>query len=262
MNPVVHELRLVLVAMQFLTRVPVPPFKQWDDDWLNQSARHLPLVGALIGLTAGAALWLFAQAWPLPLAVVLVTALTLMLTGAFHEDGLADTFDGLGGAVNRGRALEIMKDSRLGTYGTAALVVVLAVKVLALSSLGSAWEAAAALLVAHCASRAVPVVLIRSLPYAGDAESAKAKPLARQVSVPGLLWAIAFGLAVPAFIAWQGWLDPRAVFCALSAGALAGSLMARWLWRRLAGYTGDTLGAAQQLSEVAVYLALAAAPWR
>jgi adenosylcobinamide-GDP ribazoletransferase len=262
MKLALHELRLMLVALQFLTRLPVPAFKHWQDDWLNQSARHLPLVGALIGLMAAVSVLLFAQVWPLLLAIVLSTGLILMLTGAFHEDGLADTFDALGGAVSRERALEIMKDSRLGTYGTAALVVVLAVKVLALWSLGSAAEAAVALVMAHCASRAVPVVLIRSLPYAGDAESAKVKPLARQVSLPGMFWAIVFALGVAAVIGWQQWLDPRAVFCALSAGALAGSLTARWLWQRLGGYTGDTLGAAQQLSEVAVYLALAAAPWR
>ncbi len=262
MNRVVHELRLVFVALQFFTRVPMPAWVGWQDSWLNQCARYFPMVGTLVGLIGGAALWLFAHAWHLPLAVVLATVVTLVVTGAFHEDGLADTFDGLGGHVSRERTLEIMKDSRLGTYGAVALIVVLAAKVMALSSLGSAFEAAMAMLVAHTGSRAVPVALIRSLPYAGDAQAAKAKPLAQRVGGASLVVAVLWALGVAATIAWQGWLDPRAVFCALSAGALAGSLMARWLWQRLGGYTGDTLGAAQQLSEVAVYLALAAAPWR
>jgi adenosylcobinamide-GDP ribazoletransferase len=262
MNRIVHELRLVFVALQFFTRMPVPAWVGWQDSWLNQCARYFPLVGTFVGLLGGLALWLFAHAWPLPLAVVLATVVTLVATGAFHEDGLADTFDGLGGHVSRERALEIMKDSRLGTYGSVALGAVLVTKVVALSTLSGAFEAAAALLVAHTASRAVPVVLIRSLPYAGDADAAKAKPLAQKVGGASLVVAVVWALGLAAGVAWLGWLDPRAVFCALSAGALAGSLTARWLWQRLGGYTGDTLGAAQQLSEVAVYLALAAAPWR
>jgi adenosylcobinamide-GDP ribazoletransferase len=262
MNMLLHELRLMFVALQFFTRLPMPAWVGWQEAWLNQCARYFPLIGSFVGLAGGLALWLFAQVWPLPLAVVLATVFTLVMTGAFHEDGLADTFDGLGGHVSRERALEIMKDSRLGTYGAVALGLVLAAKVLALSSLGTAFEAAVAMLVAHTGSRAVSVALIGSLPYAGDPEAAKAKPLAQQVGAPSVVLALLWALGVAAFVAWQGWLDPRAVFCAVSAGALAGSLMARWLWRRLGGYTGDTLGAAQQLSEVAVYLALAAAPWR
>jgi adenosylcobinamide-GDP ribazoletransferase len=262
MSWITHELRLVFIALQFFTRVPIPAWVGWQDSWLNQCARYFPLVGSFVGLLGGAALWLFAHVWPLPLAVVLATTLTIVATGAFHEDGLADTFDGLGGHVSRERALEIMKDSRLGTYGAVALGLVLVAKVMALSSLGSAFEAAIAMLVAHTGSRAVPVALIRSLPYAGDAEAAKAKPLAQRVSGTGLWVAVLWSLALAGGVAWLGWLDPRAVFCALSAGALAGSLTARWLWHRLGGYTGDALGASQQLSEVAVYLALAAAPWR
>ena len=148
MNAVLHELRLMFIALQFFTRVPIPAWTSanWQDAWLHQCARYFPLIGTVVGLAAGVAVWLFAQAWPLPLAVVLATALTLVITGAFHEDGLADTFDGLGGHVSRERALEIMKDSRLGTYGAVALCAVLAAKVLALSSLGSAFEAAAAML--------------------------------------------------------------------------------------------------------------------
>src|SRR5262249_46954693 len=107
-----HELRLVGVAMQFLTRIPVP-LRHFDPDWLHASARHFPLVGAMVGICAGAVLWGAAALWPASMAALLSMAATAWLTSAFHEDGLADTCDGLGGATTRERALAIMKDSRL-----------------------------------------------------------------------------------------------------------------------------------------------------
>jgi adenosylcobinamide-GDP ribazoletransferase len=251
-----HELRLALLAVQFLTRVPVPAWVGYRDDWLHQCARHFPLVGLFVGTVAALVLLGASALWPWPLAVLLSMVATLLLTGAFHEDGLADTFDALGGAVSRDKALLIMKDSRLGTYGTVALIAVLALKAALLIALGA--QAAAALLLAHSASRALPVALIRWLPYAGDAEAAKAKPLSTQVSLGGVvvaaLWALlAAGGAVGARL-----LGAAAVLAALVAAAFVALLMGRWLRRRLGGFTGDTLGATQQLGELAIYLALVA----
>ena len=130
-----HELRLFLIALQFLTRVPVPAWVGWREDWMNQSARHFPLVGAFVGAFGAAVFWGAAHLWSATMAVLMSMVATVWLTGAFHEDGLADTCDGLGGAVSRQRALEIMKDSRLGTYGTVGLLAVLALKAVALTGL-------------------------------------------------------------------------------------------------------------------------------
>jgi adenosylcobinamide-GDP ribazoletransferase len=182
---------------------------------------------------------------------------TLVLTGAFHEDGLADSFDALGGAVPREKALAIMKDSRLGTYGTVALVAVLALKAASLTALGA--KAAAALLLAHGVSRALPVVLIRWLPYAGDAASAKAKPLSTRVSSGGVVVAVSWALALAGGAMAAQVLTPAAVLASLVAAAVVALAMARWLQRRLGGFTGDTLGATQQLGELAIYLTLIAA---
>ncbi len=253
-----HELRLSLIALQFLTRVPVPAWVGYRDEWLHQCARHFPLVGLFVGAVAALVLLGASALWPWPLAVLLSMAATLVLTGAFHEDGLADTFDALGGAVSRDKALAIMKDSRLGTYGTAALVIVLALKAASLFALGA--QAAAALLLAHSASRALPVALIRRLPYAGDAQAAKAKPLSTRVSMGGVGVAVLWALAVAAATVGARGLGVTAVVVSLIAAALVALLMARWLHRRLGGFTGDTLGATQQLGELAIYLALVALP--
>jgi adenosylcobinamide-GDP ribazoletransferase len=245
-----HELRLFFIALQFLTRVPVPAWVGWRAEWMNDSVRHFPAVGLLVGGFGAGVFWAAAHLWPAPVAVVLSMAATVWLTGAFHEDGLADTCDGLGGAVSRERALEIMKDSRIGTYGAVGLLLVLALKAAALHAL--------ALRDLHTAlSRTVAVALLVWLPYAGDAAHAKAKPMAMQASAGVLLAAFgwcAAGLGVALLLGWR----ERDVLVMVLAAAVAALLMARWLRGRLGGFTGDTLGAAQQGAEVAIYLALAA----
>jgi adenosylcobinamide-GDP ribazoletransferase len=242
----VDEARLVGVALQFLTRVPVP-------------VRHFPLVGAMVGACAGAVVWSAGTWWPAGIAALLSMAATAWLTGAFHEDGLADTCDGLGGAVTRERALEIMKDSRLGSYGALGLGLTLALKaaaLMALLQLSPAYAAAASVL-AHTVSRAASVTVMAVLPYAGDVAQAKAQPLAQparwNVPVVAAAWALAVacGTVVSAQLPVLG--------CAIAV-LLAGAVAARcatWFKRRLGGWTGDTLGAVQQWSELAVYLALA-----
>jgi adenosylcobinamide-GDP ribazoletransferase len=256
MARVVHELRLALLALQFLTRVPVPAWVGYRDAWLHQCARHFPLVGLFVGAAAALVLLGASVLWPWPLAVLLSMVATLVLTGAFHEDGLADTFDALGGAVSREKALVIMKDSRLGTYGTAALVTVLALKAASLMALGA--QAVVALLLAHAASRALPVALIRWLPYAGDADAAKAKPLSTQVSIRGVVVAMGWVVAIAAVLVGVRALGATALLVSLAVAALVAFLMARWLRQRLGGFTGDTLGATQQLGELAIYLAIVA----
>lgn len=253
-----RELRLALIALQFFTRVPVPAWVGWSAEAMHASARHYPVVGALVGAWSAAVFVAAQTLWPPMVAVVLAMAAGVWLTGGFHEDGLADTCDGLGGAVSREKALTIMKDSRLGSYGALGLVGVLGLKAAALHGLAVAQGTASvvpALLFAHAASRAVPVALLRLLPYAGDVEHAKAKPMAQQVSGAGWLASLAWvALLALALWGWQGdaLLAPMAT--ATAGAVLLGAWCARWYRRRLGGYTGDTLGAAQQLSELAAYL--------
>jgi adenosylcobinamide-GDP ribazoletransferase len=257
---IVHEIRLAGVALQFLTRVPVP-LRDFDPGWLQQSARHFPLVGAFVGLVLASVLWAASLVWPPALAVLLAIAAGVWLTGGFHEDGLADTCDGLGGAVSRERALTIMKDSRLGSCAALGLVLTLALKATALTQLAAASLplALAACLLAHTVSRGTAVALMAALPYAGDPEHAKAKPLATRIGAGGLGVALgwcaacALGLALAAPLL----ITPLRLIAAFAAAGLVALVCARWFRRRLGGFTGDTLGATQQWSELAVYLALA-----
>lgn len=256
-----HEARLFLVALQFLTRIPVPAWVGFDAAWLNQCVRHFPLVGALVG-ASGAAVLLTAAAWWQPQVAVLITlGWTVWLTGAFHEDGLADTLDALGGQVPRERALAIMKDSRIGTYGAAALVLVLALRGAALADLlrDGASLAAAGLVLSHALGRMAAVLVMARLPYAGDPEHAKAKPLATSVPASCLVAALIWGVLILALCgsAGAGLRIPALAIAALAC-LLVGAAMVGWLRRRLGGYTGDTLGATEQLVETAVLLALVA----
>ena len=259
-----HELRLFGIAVQFLTRVPVPRALGFEPDWLNQSARHFPAVGFGVGAVAALVLVAAAQVFPPAVAVGLSMAATLFLTGGFHEDGLADTFDALGGAVSRERALAIMKDSRIGSYGAIALVVVLGLKAATLTSLTalSLAQALCALLLAHSASRSAAVLLIRTLAYAGDVDHAKAKPLARRVSAGGAAVALGWSALVGAGLLWLAQAQATSIATGLALGGVGALACAGWLRRRLGGYTGDGLGATQQITELLVLLGWLAASAR
>ena len=269
-----HEIRLFFIALQFLTRLPAPAWVGYEDAWLHQSVRHFPLAGLLVGLFGTAVLTLALALLPAAVAVLLSMAATIWLTGALHEDGLADTCDGLGGTVSRERALEIMKDSRIGSYGTIGLILALGLKAAALTALVQFHPVLAcmALLWGHAASRTAPVWLMWRLPYAGDAGHAKAKPLAVPVRAIDAIVASAW-VALLAAGLWcvAGGYELRHDEADLTVRALAASVLsiclttlmvARWLRRRLGGYTGDTLGALQQVTEIVsllVWLAIAVA---
>ena len=214
--------------------------------------------GALVGAFVAAVLWTTAQMLPMMVAAGLAIAAGAWLTGAFHEDGFADTLDALGGAVSRERALEIMKDSRLGTYGVLGLVLLIGIKWAALAALPLA-TALAALLLAHTASRSLTVVLLGVLRYAGDAAHAKAKPMAQRVGAGSVAVALGWSAALVIALWGSGALSSLQLLAALLALSVVGLTCARWFKRRLGGYTGDTLGAAQQIAETAVLLAVLAA---
>lgn len=252
-------MRLFLVALQFLTRLPVR-LSRFEPAWLNDCVRHFPLVGALVGAAGAAVLVGASQFWPSWVAAVLALAATVALTGGFHEDGLADTFDALGGVVPREKALAIMKDSRIGSYGALALGLSLLLRAALLAVLATRplMGAVAALLASHALARTAAVGVMVSLPYGGDAEHAKAKPLALAVAPGNFIMALAWcGLLGTGLWAWG--LRLERLLLALAAAAAVAVLMRQWLQRRLGGYTGDGLGATEQLAEIGVLLAFTAA---
>lgn len=246
-----RELAYFFGAIRFFTRLPVPAWVGHSADALNHSARYFPAVGLLIGSLGGLVYLAAAAFWPEPVAVLLAMAGTIYATGAFHEDGLSDTVDGLGGGWEKQRILDIMKDSRVGSYGAVATVLALLGKFTLLAALDPALLPLA-LVAGHALSRFCATLLLAGMDYARDDQLSKAKPLANRLSGGALLVALAFVLAA---LVWLPW--PQAVAgCALAALAtlwLAGKFK-RWL----GGYTGDCLGAVQQVSELAFYLGLLA----
>jgi len=247
---VLGELRLVLAAVQYFTRLPMPSWVGHSASQLQGTARYFSLVGVFIGGIGALALWATSLIFPAPLPAILSTVITIFLTGAFHEDGLADTFDGLGGGATRERALEIMKDSRIGTFGMVALVLTLLVKVATLNALPVMFVLFV-LVAGHAFSRACAVSLLFVGNYVGSAEQSRARPVAQRMSGGELLVAAIIGVA-PLF-----WCGIHAVVGGASAIVVL-LVLARWFVRRLGGFTGDTLGAAQQLTEIAFYLGVLA----
>lgn len=276
----VQFIRHFLLAVQFFTRIPVTgALAEWtgySHAMLRASAAHFPGIGWLVGFVAAGVYALLIALLPpglfTPLvAAALSTVATVLLTGAFHEDGLADVCDGLGGSSEAPRALEIMKDSRVGAFGALALVLVLACKLALIALLGSVetevpdsdpvtfeldpWLLPAALFAAHVVSRGLPLLLIRVLPHVGDTAISKSKPLADQISLSSLgaafLWCF-LALALSSYV-----LDAIALIAACSFSVVALLWMGRLFSRRLGGFTGDCLGATQQVCEIAFYLGLA-----
>ena len=252
-----RELRLFFTAVQFFTRVPVPTWTGFSQAQLNDSARYFPWVGLFVGIV-GAAVFFGAERalHSVALGVLLSTAATALLTGAFHEDGFADACDGFGGGYGDApRIMEIMKDSRIGAFGAVGMVLLLALKCVALIELAATSRHAvlAALLFGHVLSRWCALLVMRALDHAPHA-GAKVKPLATAIGWGG----VAFGALPLALLGARvpTWRVGGPLLSALAI-AVALTLVAAWYFkRRLGGYTGDCLGATQQVTEVAFYLVL------
>ncbi len=242
-----RELEYFFGAIRFFTRLPVPAWVGHSPEALNHSARYFPLVGLVVGLIG--ALVFAASSFFLPktLAVLLAMAATIHVTGAFHEDGWADMVDGFGGGWTRERTLEIMKDSRIGSFGAIALVLMLLGKFVALIEL-DALLVAPALVAGHAFSRLCSTTLLHFLDYAR--EEGKAKPLATRISVGELGCATIFG-CIALFL-----LPPVAMACGVALALGATAVLAAKIHGRLGGYTGDCLGATQQVAELAFYAGL------
>lgn len=243
----------------FLTRAPVEwlgPQAGLKPDF-RRAARVFPLVGALVGLAGGAVLVI--AAWlhiPPPIAAALAVLTTMILTGGLHEDGLADTVDGFGGGATAARKLEIMDDSRIGTFGVAAVVFSILFRVAALTSLMplGAFRAALVLVAAEAVSRAAMVRLWQELP------AARLSGLSHETGPPdhqAMVVALVIGLAIAVILVWPAagfWAAVLGILLAMAATYIFG----RFSYREIGGRTGDTLGACQQIATVAFLVGVAA----
>jgi adenosylcobinamide-GDP ribazoletransferase len=251
----IHQCRLFFIALQFFTRLPIPRWVGFEEDWLRHAARYFPLTGIVVAAASSVLYALAALLWPPMVAVLLATLGGILLTGALHEDGFADLCDGFGGGATGERVLDIMRDSRIGAFGAIGIVGMLALKCATLSLLPPG-AVIAALFVAHPLSRLAAAALIWRLSYARPA--GKAKALAQQMS--GAEFAIATSTAAlpAAVLLVTGHLAWSALLGSALAAALATAWLSRKFVRRIGGYTGDCLGAVQQVTEVVFYLGLLA----
>ena len=245
-----QQFNLFLLNLGFFTRIPVLAWAKYSDEAMAQSRRYLALTGALLALILACFYYFLTPFLPAPMLVVLLMVLSILLTGAFHEDGLADVADAFGGGMDKARKLEIMKDSRLGTYGTSALVMVLLAKYSALVQLAAQNQLIMALFVAYPVSRAVAISHVADLSYVAISEVSKSGPVANKMRF--IDWAVLFGTAGMSLLLLS---FSQVMLLVLICVALR-IYLKRFMHRHIGGFTGDTLGAAQQLQEIAIYTVL------
>jgi adenosylcobinamide-GDP ribazoletransferase len=252
MQALQQQLNLFFIAMGFFTRIPMPKWIEVDADKLNQASRYFGLVGTLIGALS-ALVYSVMLYWVSPaIAIVFAMIASVLLTGGFHEDGLADSADGLGGGWTVEAKLNIMKDSRLGSYGALALVLALLLKWQLLSELAlfDPSSVSLALILGHSLSRVTAASLIFSEQYVSDDASSKSKPLAMHQSVNELSILLASGAVLLLLVTLM-----QAIVI-ISSLFIVRFTLARLFRKQIGGYTGDTLGATQQVAELICYLLL------
>ncbi|MGJ8680735.1 adenosylcobinamide-GDP ribazoletransferase [Paraglaciecola sp.] len=250
-----YHLNLIMLAISFFTRLPVTQFTQYSPSKMRRASQYFPLVGWLI---AGVLILLYYLIQPLigllsSLCLMMISS--IMITGALHEDGLADSCDGIWGGYNRERKLSIMKDSRIGTYGTCALILVLGTKFILWWELARHNQLILALLLAYPLSRAVAISLVQDMNYVSNdipSSGSKSEPLAKPMSSKVLIFVLITGAAACLFLPFS------TMFYLFLSCFCFRFVIRHWLNKHINGYTGDALGATQQLQELLIYLILIA----
>lgn len=247
-----RQVNLFYLALSFFTRIPVPQSMYYSAELLNKSGRYFSLVGLLLAGILSVTFIIFSCFFSYTISAALLLVVSLLLTGAFHEDGLADMADGIGGGMTVEKRLSIMKDSRIGTYGAAALLMSLTLKLLLFIELAYLGVLISSLFLGYGLSRAVAASLIYDLPYVADADTSKSKPLANKQSPFELMLLVVLGTLPFIFFPFSTLLS---ILVTLFIFRI---LFKKWLVKRIGGYTGDCLGACQQLAELLIYLVIIA----
>ena len=252
MHPMIlAEMNLLRLAVSFMTRLPVGN-PDYSPEKMHRALRYFPATGWLLALLLCGLPVVLSAIVGVETAVVITVIVSLLLTGALHEDGLADTFDGFYGGLSSEQKLTIMKDSRIGTYGSGALFGALALKVTLLLQLADAGILLSALILAYPLSRAMAITHGQDLPYVTAPGKSKSDPLARPMSVTDLTVTLLSGAA--ALLLFPLWT----AVAVIASVVIARMLLRRWMKKHIGGFTGDCLGAAQQLQELLIYFVLAA----
>lgn len=250
-----EELKIFLTAVMFYTRIPCPAWVDHSSDYINKSIRYFPVIGWIIGAISGIGFVLGNWVVGPTFAALFFITISVWLTGAFHEDGFADVCDGFGGGWTKEQILKIMKDSRVGTYAVVGLILLILIKVSLLVKVSSQYNSISLLLVVingHTLSRVMAATVIFTHQYVREDELSKAKPVSKVYSITNLVSVLLFGL-IPtvaiAIINGQVWwyFVPIPLY-------LVKIYLAHLFQKKIGGYTGDCLGATQQIVEVAYYL--------
>lgn len=254
------EIRIFFTAMMFLTRLPVPRSTDHAPEYLEKAAKYFPFIGWMVGGTSALVFFICYPFLSLDLAVLSSMVAGILATGAFHEDGFADVCDAFGGGWTKEKILDIMKDSRLGTFGVTGLIFMLSAKYLLLKELASLIFTSSSLrnslsifllfLLAHGISRMMAIITIQTSVYVFADDRTKSKPLAsKKLSITE--FSFSFFLSLLPFLYFP------AYFLLLLPIVLIVTLLAsRYFKKWIGGYTGDCLGAIQQITEVVCYLTL------
>jgi adenosylcobinamide-GDP ribazoletransferase len=250
-----QEVRIFFTALMFYTRIPCPNFADHREEYLNRATRYFPLIGFIVAAISFAALAGAMYFFSPELSILLSIIVSVFTTGAFHEDGFADTCDGFGGGWTKEKILTIMKDSRVGTYGVVGLVLIFGVKfftLLNISSRVNIFTFGLLLICGHVLSRFCAILIIRLLPYAREDADSKVKPVAKGIFASDLLIAGLFSAVPLVCIACINLL-----FLFVILPLLITTIYLIWYFKKwIGGYTGDCLGAAQQVNEVVFYLSI------
>lgn len=245
-----NEIRIFFTALMFYTRIPCPGSIDHSEEYINKATRYFPLIGWIVGV-AGALVVLGSHYFfPDSICIIISLATSILITGAFHEDGFADVCDGFGGGWTKEKILDIMKDSRVGAYGVIGLVVLFSLKIFTLIELMNLdiWYCLKAIVLAHVISRFSAVTMIFTHEYAREDETSKIKPIAKKLTLKNFF--ISSIWLLPALLLFQNWW----VFLVIVPVYLIKIYLAKYFTKWIGGYTGDCLGATQQVTEIITLL--------
>lgn len=243
------ELHLFFTALMFYSRIPVPKTTSYSETDLNRATKYFPLLGIMVGCIVALVYWLAHFIFPNSLAIILSMVAGIFVTGSFHEDGFADVCDGFGGGWTAEDRLRIMKDSRIGTYGTVGLIFILLLKYISIGEF-KPDQIPLVLILSHTLSRLMPVLVIRIGKYARNDATSKVKPLGKSITKAEFLIAILIGI-LPMVLFWNPY-----VLLVILLPLISTLWLSSYFEKRIGGYTGDCLGAIQQVSETGIYITL------
>ncbi|MEO7977435.1 adenosylcobinamide-GDP ribazoletransferase [Flavobacterium sp.] len=255
------ELHIFFTCLMFYTRIPCPKKIDHNPDYLNKATRYFPLIGWIVGSISFLVFYISSLFLSIETAVILSFIASVLTTGAFHEDGFADVCDGFGGGWTKEKILTIMKDSAIGAYGAIGLVLLFLLKFKLLSESISLYQINTTIglsqiyllfVSAHALSRLVAISIIFTHEYSRDDASSKSKPIAKKHSWKEVFGSFFFGL-LPLFV--LSYFQYKILLVLLPI-FLTRYFLARYFQKWIDGYTGDCLGATQQVCEVIFYLSL------